>query len=57
MIEVKCVGVNENKLPHDRFYQLFVEECEAIGKISWIGSVNFQLLGAVVIKHEDTNNG
>lgn len=46
---IKCVGVNENNLPHQQFILLFQQECQQLGFILMMNANN-RFAAAVVIK-------
>jgi len=50
MIEVRCVGTNDNNLPFDSFKALFIEECNKEGRIIQLMNYNHNTLASVVVK-------
>ena len=49
---IKCVGVNENRLPYQQFQQLFIKECELIGQVVQV-VVMPQYAAGIVLKQRN----
>lgn len=47
-----CVGINEKGVPFPEFKQLFLRECNAIGRISGLLQLNQNVLLARVVDDE-----